>query len=332
MAEYLKEAGYKTGMVGKWHLGHGPEFLPTARGFDSFYGCMSNVNEIEHFHRGTNPVPSPENATPVFRDEAVQFINASKDGPFFLYLAFTAIHAPHIASENYLNRFETLNDPREQAYAAMISEMDDAVGEVLTCLNRNGLEEETLVIHISDNGGAAAFSDNGPFQGGKWSLLEGGIRVPFMVQWKGHIRPGQVISEPVIQLDVLPTLLDVARWEGTPTRELDGTSLLPLLEGRKSRLSQRSFFWRFGPQFAVRRGDWKLVKAEEADPAMLFNLIDDPGEAKNRKLEYPGIAEELQKKWDVWNGSMRPARWKDARSGGLRSRALYLEQRRKKQK
>jgi len=317
IAQRLKALGYTTGIFGKWHVGAtSPEFLPAARGFDESFGTTGNLGETAgSFYRGKDKVPDPEGApitSPIFAREAAGFIERHRAEPWLLYLPFNAVHSPTVATESVLKRFANL-PPRDQAYAALISEADDAIGAVLAKLRELKLEESTLIFVISDNGGAAAQAEMGGLRGRKWLVWEGGIRVPWIAAWKGRIPAGRVSSEPVIQLDVLPTALAAAGGEVKPEWQLDGVNLLPLLEGKASKLEREALYWRFGVQYAVRKGDWKLVKPGLVDKPMLVNLAADRGEQTDLTAQHPEKAADLQALWDRWNGDNQPPRWEDKR-------------------
>ena len=253
IGQRMKAAGYTTGIVGKWHVGDTTdEFLPASRGFDFSIGTVGNLGEgddekpyFRDLERMEN-LPGAPVTSPVFAREASGFIEARKDRPWFLEVSFNAVPTPHVASEKWLEKFKHL-PRREAAYAANIAEADEAIGTVLTKLRELKLEEQTLIFCISDNGGSAGSPDMGGLRGKKWTMWEGGIRVSWLAQWKGHVPGGRVISEPVIQLDVLPTALAAARVEASPEWKLDGVNLLPLLEGSTETLN-RELFWRFGVQ------------------------------------------------------------------------------------
>lgn len=325
LAQRLKSAGYATGIVGKWHLGDGPEYLPISRGFDFSVGSVDNLGAEggkSGFYRGKElleSIPGAPITTPMYAAEAIKFIDSHQRESFFLYLAFNAIHTPHVASETVLKRFAYL-PRREQAYAAIIAEADDAIGQVTTRLRELGLEEETLIFCIADNGGAAGFPEFGGLRGHKWLLWEGGIREPWIVQWKGHFPSGRVLSEPVIQLDVMPTALAAAGVEIKPEWQLDGMNLLPLLAGQAETVDRDALYWRFGVQFAVRQGDWKLVKAAKDVQPMLVNLSTDPGEKTDLSSEQPEREKALLALWQKWNAQMQPPRWEDRRWDGEEAR------------
>jgi arylsulfatase A-like enzyme len=318
MAQRLKTAGYATALVGKWHLGSSDaRYLPASRGFDYSVGSVTNLGEAG-FYRGTkliDDLPGAPVTSPIYRAEAVKFIAENRTKPWFLYLAFNAVHSPHVASAKWLEKFKHL-PAREQQYAALTAEADEAIGGVMAKLRELQLEENTLVFFISDNGGAAPQAEMGGLRGRKWFVWEGGVRVSWMVQWKGRIPAGRVSHEPVIQLDVLPTALAACGAETKPDWQLDGVNLLPLLEGKTEKLAPRELFFRFGVQYAVRQGDWKLVKASAAMQPMLVNLASDRGEQTDLTAKNPEKAKALQAVYDKWNASMQPPRWEDRRWDG----------------
>jgi arylsulfatase A-like enzyme len=339
IAQRLKAAGYATAITGKWHLGDtDARFLPVSRGFDFSVGTVGNLGEGggPAFYRGgelLKELPGAPITSPVFAREAVKFIEASRDKPWFLYLPFNAVHTPHVASPPWLEKFKHLPNRRDQNYAALIAEADEAIGTVMAKLRELKLEENTLVFCISDNGGAASQAEMGGLRGRKWFVWEGGIRVPWIVQWKGRVPGGRVVSEPVIQLDVLPTALAAAGVEAKAEWQLDGVNLLPLLEGKADKLAPRDLFFRFGVQGAVRSGDWKLVKAAKDMEPMLVNLAQDRGEQKDLSAQFPDKKRELQARFDRWNAQMQPPRWTDERWNGdpERKKERRDEQRKKKQ-
>jgi arylsulfatase A-like enzyme len=291
---------------------------------------VSNLGEGE-FYRGAELIkdlPGAPVTSPVYRDEAMKFIAANRAQPWFLYLAFNAVHAPHVASAAWLTKFKHLPE-REQKYAALVAEADEAIGAVMAKLRELKLEEDTFIFVVSDNGGAAPQAEMGGLRGRKWFVWEGGIRVSWMAQWKGRIPPGRVSAEPVIQLDVLPTALAAAGVAVDPAWQLDGVNLLPLLEGKAARLAPRELYFRFGVQHAVRQGDWKLVKASKEMAPMLVNLATDRGEQVDLTAREPAKAKELQALFDRWTASMQPPRWEDRRWDGDEDRKVEKKEKRK---
>ena len=323
MADRFKDAGYATALVGKWHLGHDKKFYPLNRGFQEYFGFLGGAHSYTNARadgnnpvmRGLDVVDEKEYLTDAFAREAVAFIERNSSKPFFLYLAFNAVHVPLQAPAKYRDRFANISDEKRRTYAAMMSAMDDAIGRVLATLKENKLEENTLVFFISDNGGPPANgSDNSKLRGYKASTWEGGIRVPFMLEWKGHLPTDKVYGQPVIQMDFLPTALAAA---GVETEDqFDGVNLLPYLTGKKKGAPHDTLYWRFGQQTAIRQGDWKLVKGGRgnaiAEKPLLINLAKDIGEQNDLSDKEPKKVEQLQAAWDKWNAELVPAQWKPA--------------------
>lgn len=329
LADRLKAAGYVTGLVGKWHLGALPEMHPQRRGFDEFFGFLGGAHsyfEAGGILRGTEPVKELDYTTDAFGREAVAFIERHKTQPWFLYLAFNAVHTPMHATDDRLAKFPTVADKQRRAYDAMMLAMDEAIGRVRQKLATAGLEQNTLVAFISDNGGPTMpgvtvnGSRNDPFRGSKRTTLEGGIRVPFIVSWPGYVKPG-VFHQPAIQLDLHATALAAAGVDVKPEWKLDGVNLLPFLNGQQSGPPHAALYWRFGEQMAIRAGDYKLVRYDSnADTrtggrkqpvtaAKLYNLAADPGETKDLAAAQPDKLKELQSQWDAWNATLVPPLW-----------------------
>jgi arylsulfatase A-like enzyme len=322
-ANRMKALGYATAAVGKWHLGGGPKFIATARGFDEFYGTVANTpffnppNFIDtRISPNVSPVKDPSfYTTDAYAERAVDWIDKNKDKPFFLYVPFNAQHAPLQATKKYLDRFTGIEDEKRRTFAAMMSAMDDAVGRVLAKVREIGQEENTLVVFFSDNGGPTpqTTSGNGPLRGVKATTSEGGVRVPFCAQWKGKIPAGLVYDNPVIQLDLLPTAVVAAGGTIDPAWKLDGVDLMPYLIGKNKGKPHETLYWRFGEQWAIRKGDWKLVASRiDQNIPRLINLADDIAEAKDLSKDQPEKAKELLADWQEWNkGQMAPL-WKPA--------------------
>ena len=318
LPEYLKAAGYVTGMVGKWHLGTTLEYLPTRRGFDEFYGFLGGAHSyvdagIEGNNpvlRGTTRVDEKEYLTDAFAKEATAFIERHSKQPFFLYLAFNAVHTPMQATENYRARFPDIKDNKRRTLAAMLSAMDDAVGAVLEKLRETGAGENALIVFVSDNGGPtqANASSNLPLSGFKGQLLEGGIRVPFIVQWKGRLPAGKVYREPVIALDILPTAMAAAGGAVSDDAKLDGVNLLPFLSGEREGSLHEMLYWRHGKGMAIRRGSDKVLIQPDKAP-QLFNLTDDIGEKHDLAADAPEKAAELTEALRAWNAELAEPLW-----------------------
>ncbi len=316
LADRLRAAGYSTGMVGKWHLGHTERFNPVSRGFQEYFGFLGGMHAYEPGRedgpnavmRGLKPVGESEYLTDAFAREAVAYIDRHAKDPFFLYLAFNAVHAPLQASPKVLERFAGIAEPKRRTYAAMLASMDDAIGAVLAKLRAAELEEQTLIFFISDNGGPAAnASRNTPLSGHKATTMEGGIRVPFLVQWKGTLPAGKVYEPPVIQLDIPATALAAAGVAPPEEKPLDGVNLLPFLSGKESGVPHETLFWRFGEQTAVRAGNFKLLGRKGT--LKLFDLSTDIGEANDLAAQQPGKLKELQAAYETWNAGLIPPAW-----------------------
>lgn len=337
IADHLKGVGYATGLVGKWHLGSGAKFQPQQRGFDEFFGFLGGAHgyftekQGAPILRGTTVVDEREYLTDAFAREAVAFIDRHQREPFFLYLAFNAVHTPMHATDARLEKFASIEDKTRRTYAAMLSAMDDGVGKVRDKLQSAGLEENTLVFFFSDNGGPTMQgttvngSSNAPLRGSKRTTMEGGVRVPFVVSWKGKLPAGKTYEQPVIQLDILPTALAAAGVNTPAEAKLDGLNLLPYLAGEKAEPPHETLYWRFGEQMAIRHGNWKLVKydaavdgaartgkkkaAVEPAAAKLYDLSVDIGEAKDKATENPAKVAELQALWEKWNAEQAKPLW-----------------------
>jgi arylsulfatase A-like enzyme len=324
LANRLKDLGYATACVGKWHLGHGEPFIATARGFDEFYGTVANTpffnppNFIDT--RKSNEITPIQDdnfyTTEAYAERAVDWISRQKGKPFFLYLAFNAQHAPLQATKKYLDRFTHITDEKRRTFAAMMSALDDAVGKVLAKIREMGAEENTLIVLFSDNGGPTpqTTSQNDPLRGLKATTLEGGIRVPFCMQWKGQIPAGSTYSFPILNLDILPTCVVAAGGTIDPAWKLDGVDLMPYLTGQNKSRPHEVIYWRFGDQWAIRKGDFKLVanRIDGVDKILLYNLKDDIGEAKDLAAMMPKKVKELQADWNKWNAEQEKPRWQPA--------------------
>ena len=311
IAERLKTLGYATGMVGKWHLGFTPEFMPPQRGFDSFFGFLGGAHpylptqKAAGIYRGNTEIVEKEYLTDAFAREAVAFIDQHRDEPFFLYLPFNAVHNPLQAPEKYLSRFPAIKDQKRRTFAAMTAAMDDAVGRVMGRLDELKLTGQTLVIFISDNGGPtpSTTSGNGSLRGFKGQMWEGGIRLPFMMQWPGRLPAGQVYDLPVISLDVHPTIMAAAGAAIAPDWKLDGVDLMPFLTGTASGRPHDTLYWRMGEKHAIRDGDWKLTVEPGTAPG-LFNLAQDAGEKADLSAKNPEKLKALAAKWNAWSAQM----------------------------
>ncbi len=323
MADRLKAAGYHTGMVGKWHLGSADAMHPMKRGFNEFFGFLGGAHDYFNPNgilRGNEPAGDKTYLTDAIARESVAFIERNKAKPFFLYMTFNAVHTPMQADDARLMKFASIKDPTRRTYAAMMFAMDEAVGQLVAKVKDAGLSENTIIFFVDDNGGPTMKgvtvngSVNTPLRGSKRTTLEGGIRVPFFISWPGHIKPGTVYDNPVIQLDIQPTALAAAGVPVKPDAKFDGVNLLPYLSGENKGEPHPALFWRFGQQMAIRKGDWKLVKYDLAaedgkgtSAVKLYNLKADIGESTDVAAKHPDEVKALQADWDEWNkGNVAP--------------------------
>ena len=340
LADRLQGQGYATICVGKWHLGGGLDYRPGKRGFDEFFGTLANTP----FFHPTQFVDSRQSqevqkikddsfyTTDAYADRAVEWWEANKDKPKFLYMPFNAQHAPLQAPQKYLDRFPNITDPKRKLFAAMMTGMDDAIGRVLAKIREQGQEENTLVFFISDNGGPtkSTTSQNGGLRGFKMTTFEGGPRIPFLAQWKGKIPAGQTYDLPVMNLDVLPTALIAAGGTVDEKWKLDGVDLLPYLTGAKAGRPHETMYWKFSPQWAVRHGDMKLVvSAGGSGKPELYDLATDRAESNDLAAAQPETVKTLQTLYDAWNAEQMEARSPKEKPAVLQKRNA-AEKRKKK--
>lgn len=320
LAERMRAAGYRTGLVGKWHLGLDSQFIPTQRGFEEFYGFL--IGTIPSYYdstlwRNTTKFTATGYLTENFSREAVDFIDRHRAEKFFLFLSFNAPHTPmDVPPPQYVNRFPpaTPATERRTTYLAMLAAMDDAVGAVLAKLRAENLERDTLVIFISDNGGAteAGTTVNGsvnlPLRAGKKTLYEGGIRVPYFVKWPARLPAGAVYHNPVIQLDLFTTAITAAGGAIPTDRVIDGVDLLPYLSGASSGAPHRQLYWRFGNSAATRSGNWKLHN-DGALVSELYDIAVDIGESTDLVGLQPAVRAELEADLAAWKAQLIPPLW-----------------------
>lgn len=339
LAELLKRAGYKSGVIGKWHLGAHPSQRPNQRGFDEFYGFLSGghryfpeeytlrdlgqVNSQYDAYRtkllkNSARVEETEYLTDALSREAVNFVIENQQTPFFLYLAYNAPHAPMQATQKYLDRFLNIQNKKRRTYAAMVSAVDEGVGRLLDVIEKRGLAENTIIFFLSDNGGPTKdnASINAPLRGFKGDFFEGGIRVPFAVQWKGKIPAGVTYDHPVISLDIFATAAELAGVN--PQNELDGVNLIPFLTGLRSDRPHQALYWRNydAQRFAVRVSDEKLITMP--DRIFQFNLKKDLSEKRNLHQEQSPATQRLKALIEDWNSQLEIPRFL-----GLRQDAEY---------
>ena len=327
LASRLQSAGYRTAAIGKWHLGATEKFHPLNRGFHEFFGFLHEghyyapqpavanhlrpneppYDDANPLLRNRQPVDEPEYFTRALAREAVAFIDRNRKKPFFLYVPFNAVHSPMQATHQDMDRFAHITDPHRRIFAAMLASLDDAVGAILKKLQSENLTKNPLVIFLSDNGGPVAelTSSNAPLRGQKGQLYEGGIRIPFLMQWPGHLPAARTHHAPVISLDLAPTILAAAKIN--IPKNLDGQNLLPLPT------QPRPLFWRYNKSQALRLGDWKIVRQQgprEPDkPWQLFNLTQDIRESNDLAPADPAKLKELATLWETMNAQMVPPLW-----------------------
>lgn len=325
VAELLRSLGYTTGMVGKWHTGRKLSEEPNANGFDEFFGFNNGAaNYVPHTSHGykinkdTNPIQRNgmrvegvyQYLTDEFGDQAAQFIDRHADEPFFLYVAFNAIHGPMQTTDQYYDMpiFDGISDHDRRVMVSMLYAMDLNIGKILDALDRHTLTENTLVVFLSDNGGKPSTDQkslNIPLRGEKTEMWDGGIRVPFCLQWPDRLDAGQTIHFPVISLDILPTAIAAAG--GTLQHTVDGKNLLPYLLGQTAGEPHDKLYWRRGSNWAVRNSDWKLVR--QGSGPYLFNIANDISETNDLYNVETAIRDELQTAYDNWQAQMIDPLW-----------------------
>jgi arylsulfatase A-like enzyme len=344
LAERLKARGYATGMIGKWHVGHKPEELPIARGFDFYYGSITGSHDYfksstdpKHKKRGLLPIyrngeiepplqERGENLTRVYGEEAAEFIERNKEEPFFLYVSHNAVHFPWQADEKDIERLNHLKVHHEERryFAAMVLALDDSVGMVMDSLKKHGLERDTLVFFLTDNGtpngqgfeqprqkkrGTTTMSSPGDWNGFKGDVYEGGTRVPYLISWPGKVPAGKSYPHPVSSLDIAATAMAVSSGrELKQGLELDGVNLLPYINGKQKGRPHDTLYWRRGDDYAIRKGDWKLTwndgKPTGIRKIEVFNLADDPEERHDLAAKQPERAQMLQDLFDEWDSAL----------------------------
>lgn len=333
MATVLRDGGYATALTGKWHLGSTPDTVPNAHGFDYFYGFQEGCTDY-YSHRFYWGEPKRanfhdlwRNGTEIFEDgrylterigeEASAFLSRRSSKPFFLYTAFNAVHYPMHAPQKYVERFASL-PPERRMYAAILAAADDAIGSMLSALDRAGQRENTLIFLLGDNGAtterraglnqqAATAGRNTPFRGYKFSTFDGGMHVPALVNWPGRITAGTKINEILMTADILPTACHLSGIAPPSDRTLDGRNIWPVLTAGAA--APHDFVaWQEGPQLAIRRGKWKLVlngivhdgtpegskPLTGEDAVFLSNVEENPGESRNLRREHPDTVDDLQ--------------------------------------
>lgn len=340
IARLLKNAGYRTLHLGKWHLGEAPQFQPNAHGFDESLHMLAGggmflpendpnvvnakiaLDPIDKFiwaahpwGLGFNGGPSfapPKYVTDYLTDEAIRGIEANRHRPFFMYLAYNAPHTPLQATKEDYDALPQIKDHTLRVYAAMIRSLDRNVGRVLDALKANGLDDNTLVVFISDNGGThyIGLPDiNKPYRGWKATFFEGGVHVPFFIRWPGKIAAGTRYPAPVSHFDIFATTLAAAGVPLPTDRKIDGVDLLPYVIGQKTGRPHDALFWRAGSYLAVRSGDWKLQVTERPAKDWLFDLASDPAEKSNVAAANPQKVAELKQRLEQFQREQAKPLW-----------------------
>jgi arylsulfatase A-like enzyme len=329
----LRKAGYRTALVGKWHLGTLPDFSPNKSGYEHFFGIFAGA--ADYFNHGADasrsgaqagrlyeeevPVERHGYMTNLLGDRAVQTIesHAASKEPFLLSLHFTAPHWPWEGPDDEAEskRIRDINHRdggTQKTYGRMVQSLDANIGRVLQALDVHGLSENTIVVFTSDNGGER-FSKTWPFTGMKQELLEGGLRIPAIARWPGHVAAGSVSDQAMITMDWVPTLLAAAGTRPDPAYPSDGEDLAPVLAGAAPH--PRKFYWRYkaGSQRAIRDADWKYLRI--AGNEFLFDVVQDPRERANLKDRYKGVFDRLKGDWEAWNATMLEERPRPATYG-----------------
>ncbi len=314
IADRLKSLGYVTGLIGKWHLGDLPHFHPLKRGFDEFWGYTGGGHDYFVSKPDGNGYQSPIECnyktpqpltyiTDNKGDECVDFIKRHKNEPFFLFASFNAPHTPMQATEADLQLYKNIKDEKRRKYCAMVHSLDVNVGQIMETLEKEGLAKNTLVVFLSDNGGPCDqnSSINAPFNGQKGILLEGGIHVPFVMNWPENLPSGSIFTKTISSLDIAPTFIELAGGKILETDKFDGVNIFPYILGEKTEPPHQELKWRFTISTAIRDGDWKLIHLPDRLP-LLYHLPTDISEQNNVALQNIDKTTELLKRlgdWDV---------------------------------
>ena len=332
VAEALREGGYKTAFMGKWHLGPLPYYYPEHQGFDinvagRDYGAPGSywypfegswripTTDLKVFKESPIEGKEGDYLTDRLMEEGDKFIREHSEKPFFLMMSLYAVHSPLQGKPEKVALYEKV--PKEQRqgdprYAAMVETVDDGVGRLMTALRDKEIEENTLVIFTSDNGGMSKATDNSPLRANKGSNYEGGLRVPVIVKWPGVTEPGSISDEPVISTDFYPTILGATGLPKRPLQHVDGVDLSSVLKGR-SRIDRQSLFWHYPhynqhpqsfPATVIRKGHWKLIEILDTGELELYNLALDVGEQNNLADVHSGLAQSLLAEMRAWRAEV----------------------------
>ncbi|MBC6997085.1 sulfatase-like hydrolase/transferase [Cytophaga sp. FL35] len=323
ISEALKEQGYATAAIGKWHVGDHPDLHPPKQGFDHWFGFAGGAmnfwgtpnGPLRTIYRNNDPVDPAELSylTDDFTEEAIHFIKRHKENPFFIYLAYNAPHAPDHATPQYLKATEHIEYGGRSVYAAMVNGVDHGVGRLVAQLKELNLYDNTILVFLSDNGGRAEHADNRPNRGHKGMLFEGGIKVPFFMVWPEKLQRNQRYSPMVSALDLYPTFIEAAGKKAQTEPQLEGVNLTPFLTEKKEETPHQTLFWRSvgGFKYAVRHKDYKLYKSAYKNRTLLYNLKEDAIERYDLAKEQPEKVAELEALYAVWDAKNRVPGWVD---------------------
>jgi len=327
LSQYLKDAGYKTGLIGKWHLGEKKYNHPLEKGYDYFYGFLGGMHDyfnpfvgdtweggahgLAHIYAQKDTVKIIKYLTEEFTDRAVDFIKENKEVPFFLHLAYNTPHGPFQVPDKYIKQYDKGENGKYRIIRAMNKSLDDNIGRLINFLETNNLRKNTLIIYIGDNGGTPAHH-NWKLRGYKGMLSEGGIRVPFIISYPSQLPGGTTYQYPVISLDIFPTILSAAGIPLPNDKTLDGINLMPFLSGQYKYSPHEKLYWSWDPYFnkwAVRDGNWKALREVVNGKLVigLFNLNEDIDEENNLIDKYPKKFEGLKDAYQRWISQMPPS-------------------------
>ncbi|ARS39372.1 N-acetylgalactosamine 6-sulfate sulfatase [Sphingobacteriaceae bacterium GW460-11-11-14-LB5] len=327
----MQANGYRTIAIGKWHQGDEEQHFPLKRGFDEFYGFTGGQRSFFAYKAKParenllydNHEPVPESKitylTDMLTDRATRFIEENKDRPFFMYLAYNAVHSPMNAKKELMARYANIPDSGRRAYAAMMTSLDDGIGKLMASLKAQGLDKNTLLIFINDNGGATNnSSDNGVLRGMKGSKWEGGIRVAMMMKWPDHLAAGNIYAKPVSALDILPTAIAAGHGTQKGIKKLDGVNLIPYLKAGNQNTPHQALFWRRGIAAAMRTGNWKLIRVREnskLEHVLLFDLTNDLSESTDLAAKYPKQVKLMLHSLARWENDLDTPHWGSSYGG-----------------
>ena len=324
LSQKMKAAGYNTYAIGKWHLGNHPALLPHNRGFDKWFGFSGGNMNYWGFPQKENRMHIQRNDTKIrpdeltyltddFTNEAISNIKNNGNSPFFMFLSYNAPHSPDHATIEHLNKTAHIEFGKRSVYGAMIAGIDKGIGQLVDLLTDMHIRDNTMIVFLSDNGGRLDAANNGPYRGHKGMLFEGGIRVPFVISWPAKLPKGKIYDDPIISLDLFATCIASAGIEVSETDKLDGINLTPLLNEDNTQKRERTLYWRVanGEEYALRKGNFKLIKSAYKNKTMLFDLEQDHQEIHDISAENPEVVDEMITLYQSWNAGLAIPRWTD---------------------